>query len=294
MSKLEEDIELAQKVILGLDNSVVGYNETSYIYRCTNENMKDKTYMNLMRNNKNALAVIGSGDQILNMFLLNSNNFDAFDISRFPSYYLKLKMAAIKEFTYEEYLAFFFDRRPFSKNMFDRLMYSCEDEECKKFWTKVCGRYPEEVLNTQLFTDTRHSSMYAIGNNPYLDRDNYYKLKSKIDSININYINGDILDIGSNMDKSYDLIYLSNICCYSREMFEKYIDLEGFKQFRGFITNLKINPDGKVVNYLHKYSVARMTYRIVNDVFNTQGFTNYEVKKDRDIPDMLIVYKKVR
>ena len=104
MSKIDEDIELARRVILGLDTSRVGFNETSYIYRCTNENMKNKTYMNLLSNNENVLSVIGSGDQILNMFLLNSNNIDAFDISNFPKYYLKLKMACVKNLSYDDVL----------------------------------------------------------------------------------------------------------------------------------------------------------------------------------------------
>ena len=294
MSKIDEDIELARRVILGLDTSRVGFNETSYIYRCTNENMKNKTYMNLLSNNENVLSVIGSGDQILNMFLLNSNNIDAFDISRFPGYFLKLKIAAIKEFSYEEYLSFFFDNRPFDKKMFDRLMDSCEDKECKKFWTKVCGDKPRDVYYTQLFTDTRRSSMYAVKNNPYLDRFYYDRLKNKIDKLNVNYINGDILDIASKFDKGFDLIYLSNICMYAREMFSDHIELNAFYKFRNFITNLNINPNGKVVNYLHRYTLGCLSHEVSRRVFNIQGFNTYKVEKEKDLPDVLVVYRKVR
>ena len=70
MRKIDEDVLKAGKTILGgIDSSFV-YNDSSYIYRCTNENMKNNTYKQLISNNGNVLSVIGSGDQILNMFLL--------------------------------------------------------------------------------------------------------------------------------------------------------------------------------------------------------------------------------
>ena len=173
-------------------------------------------------------------------------------------------------------------------------MDSCEDEECKEFWSRVCYMNPKLAYYSPLFADTRRTSMYAISNNPYLDKFYYYKLKDKIDNINIKYITGDILDIGPKLDKDYDLIYLSNICIYAKDMFNNYDDMYSYNKFRDFITNLRINPSGKIINYLHRTTEGRITYRIAKEVFNKKGFTTYEVKKDKEPPDSLVVYRKVR
>ena len=312
MDKLNEDIEIAKGTIIGLDRFKVGldsnedlykriqairpfrYDEFSYIYKFTNENLKDTIYKNLISNNENVLSVIGGGDQILNMYLFNSNNIDAFDISRFPSYYLRLKIAAIKEFKYEEYLKFFCEGKPFNKKLFDRLMKNCDDPICKTFWTSVCLDDPEKVYESPLFNTVPRNKEYAIRKNPYLDRFNYDLLKSKIDKLNINYINEDILSLASKLDKDYDLIYLSNICMYSREMFNSFGNNRPFSEFKDLITNLRITPNGKVINYLHAYLPWNLSHKVTREVFNTEGFITYEVDNDREQPDALLVYRKVR
>ena len=57
------------------------FNETSSIYRFTNENMS--SYFHHLKDKKNILSVVGSGCKIANSLLAGSRNIDTFDISIF-------------------------------------------------------------------------------------------------------------------------------------------------------------------------------------------------------------------
>lgn len=91
------DLEIAQNIVsrnYQNDSNGKTFHNTSVIYRTSNERICD--YIEYLKNKKKMLSVIASGDQILNSILVNSFNIDAFDISAFPKYFLKLKMAAIR------------------------------------------------------------------------------------------------------------------------------------------------------------------------------------------------------
>ena len=84
-----DPLELAQLIVRGsYINFKFGqaYGNTSSIYRFSNENISG--YFKYLQNKENVLTVIGSGGQILNGILAGTRNFDCFDISVFPEYYL--------------------------------------------------------------------------------------------------------------------------------------------------------------------------------------------------------------
>lgn len=105
----ESDSVLAQKIV-GLSRNNYSdkslFSNTSQIYIKSNERIDD--YIKYLRNKKDVLSVIASGDQIINMVLNGSKNIDAFDISVIPKYYLFLKLGALKCLTREQYLDFFY------------------------------------------------------------------------------------------------------------------------------------------------------------------------------------------
>ena len=72
-----------------------------------------------MKGKKKILTVIGSGNQVINGILAGTENFDVFDISIFPEYYLYLQLASVMALSKEEYLEYYFSD--------DRDVLFCDD-----------------------------------------------------------------------------------------------------------------------------------------------------------------------
>lgn len=89
--KTRDPLELAELIVRG---ELINFSwkkpfeELSGIYRFTNEDIT--SYFHHLENKERVLTVIGSGSQILNGVLAGTRNFDCFDISIFPEYYLHL------------------------------------------------------------------------------------------------------------------------------------------------------------------------------------------------------------
>ncbi len=132
--------DLAQKIVRGNYSNISkssAFHTESFIYKETNEELNKID--DLLLNKDKVLSVIGSGDQILNTLLTNPTRVDAFDISSFPKYFLKLKIAAIKSLTREEYIKFFFATTEttldeyYDDLFFDKISKEL-DEETREFW----------------------------------------------------------------------------------------------------------------------------------------------------------------
>ncbi len=108
-NNLNEDITIAQQIVTREKLPPRHYyGDISGIYRFTNEVMSSKEYKDAITDKEKILSVLSSGDQIINSILLGSKEIEGFDISRFPKYYLMLKLAALKGLNKKEYLDFFF------------------------------------------------------------------------------------------------------------------------------------------------------------------------------------------
>ena len=113
-----DDLLLAQKIICNKFCNINSdiYHENSFVYLFTNE--KIKLYQEFMKNRKNSLSIISSGDQVLNL-CLECSNIDCFDISRFPKYLLELKKALISSLNYDDYIEFFFNSIHYNNEKYD-------------------------------------------------------------------------------------------------------------------------------------------------------------------------------
>ena len=299
---INEDIDMAKDLINIKGINTPLFTDTSAIYKTTNENMNDNNYINLIKNNRSMLSVIGSGDQILNSILYDSYNIDAFDVSRFPKYFLELKIAAIKTLTYEEYLAFFYDNNTFNRKLYKKIVSNMKGDS-KIFWDNIANynkffvgkdeKTPNNVYNSKLFVDGDNFSSTAKKNNPYLTRSKYNLLKIKLDIAKINYIDGNIFNIAKTINKSYDLINLSNICMYQPNMYQELNKNSNENKFKTFITNLKLNPDGKVLNYLMGYTPGSFAHRYVDKYYlSDPDFKVMVIDNGNTLDDALIVYQK--
>lgn len=219
--------ELAQQIVRNTSSNInkdSSFHTTSFIYKKTNEQLEELN--KFLKNHKRILSVIGSGDQILNSMITKPDRIDAFDISIFPQFFLKLKLAAIEGLTKEEYLSFFFDTiHPSNDEYYDDLYFDkirpYLDKEAEEFWSYLFEFNDwYDIYNSTLFSSEPVILKRALEQNEYLDDDNYIKLKSIIPNVKINYFVDNLLDM--NIRSDYDLIYLSNIVQYVDV--HKYID----------------------------------------------------------------------
>ncbi|MDD3392300.1 MAG: DUF3419 family protein, partial [Bacilli bacterium] len=232
----------------------------SSIYPFTTENIAGY-FKQIDFNGKEVLTVCASGDHILNAILLGASNVDVFDVNPLTVFYLHLKMAAIEALSYEEYINFFCYKNynlflypnfnSFSKTLFNKIEPFLRGDS-KSFWTYLFSK--EEGLairSSPLFSsDELHYKILSEAN-LYLEEANYYKLRDKIKDFPINFYQRNILDLPS-INGKYDLIFLSNICCYLNLLYSEN-HLVNFKQTVLEISQM-LKLDG-LLYYGYLYSV---------------------------------------
>lgn len=276
----KDPLQLAQLIVRGSYinfNSKEAYGRTSSIYRFTNEDIT--SYFHHLKNKDNVLTVIGSGGQILNGILAGTKNFDCFDISIFPEYYLNLQIASILALSKEEYLEYYFSE--------DREVLFC-DEYYDKISQKLNGKYKEfwdtlymfddgiDIYNSLLFKYDLCLKKNVLESNPYLQEKNYEKLKFILEKelITINPIVADITK--EKFQNKYDLINLSNILTYNFKDIKEYINFLN--------NNFLLKENGEIINYFFNMN------QNIKDKFNNFLYPNGYIE---DIgKNKLLVYKK--
>lgn len=278
---MNDPLEIAQLIVRG---EYINFNfknvfeAASAIYRFSNEDIS--SYFHHLKNKKNVLTVIGSGGQILNGILAGTLNFDAFDISIFPEYYLHLQIASIIALSKEEYLKYYFSE--------DKTELFC-DELYEKISLNLGGKYKEfwdtlymfddgiDIYNSLLFRHDVCLKDFVVNSNPYLQDDNYEKLKNKLCSEPIK-INTFISDITKTRFKGqYDLVNLSNILSY-------YYGENTLHELIHFLkTNFSLNENGEIINYF--YDLNPETIKRMEQLLDNGYVENISKKK-------LLVYKQ--
>jgi S-adenosylmethionine:diacylglycerol 3-amino-3-carboxypropyl transferase len=293
MTNVDRDIKNALKVIKQIDfKPFIKFSNVSSVFRGTNENING--YSNCYIGTRNVLTVIGSGDQVLNAIYYGTTNIDAFDISSFAGYFFKLKLAAVKELSYYEFLDFFYGVDCFDDERFNRITNRLDDET-KYFWRSVCKDIkPSDVYSSYLFSRWKPTERNAVERNPFLATEHAYNaLKSNLDNSRVNIINADIYELSNKLDKDYDFINLSNICMYADSHNESIIRNQAAHDFKKMVTNLRITPKGCVMNYLLDAFRASTSIYYREHVFVGDNFSIDYIKGDDFYKiDGVSVYRK--
>lgn len=280
---MEKDpIEIAQLIVRGeyynfsLKKPFIN---TSGIYRFTNEDIS--SYFHHLKNKKNVLTVIGSGGQILNGVLAGTRRFDCFDISVFPEYYLYLQIASVLSLSKEEYLDYYFsdDREiVFGDDYYDRIRINLPPKY-KDFWDSLYDFDDGyDIYNSLLFRSDPCLKKFVLSSNPYLQDDNYQKLRHLLQTENIT-INPRTCDIFKERFKDeYDLVNLSNILSYY------YTENDKEKYIAFLKDNFLLTPSGEIINYF--YDMSRKNEQEFNSLLQPNGYVESLDKKK------LLVYKK--
>lgn len=281
---LHDDIVTAQKLIEGRTTFIkhVNFHEYSAVYTFSNEDLYNE-YFKTNFKTKAVLTVTASGDQTLEAILRGSKKIDTFDISSFTKYYLKLKIAAIKSLTKDEFISFFIT----SENIFDIDLYEKIRKELDRndllFWDSLFDYFePKRIYNSRIF------SMVVPYSNNYIIK--YEELKSLIDKAIINSYDCNITNITDFFKTKYDVIILSNILQYA-EIFNINNTNEEILKFILKVSNLLNNNGIMLAHYLFNLSTltlrdfcgdSNLDYFLTRNDFELQKFNNRGV----------LVYKK--
>ena len=199
------------------------------IYPFTSENIAG--YMkDLDLTGKKVITVTGSTDHILNAILQGATEITTFDINPLTKPYMDLKISAVKNLSYEDFIKFLL----FESNMnLDYSIISSLDmsDESKMFWLEQLSKFNNigiELRNSSLF-NTKYFNPYSkLWQNLYLEKSKYNLLKQQLKDANITFINASLKDL--RIEDNFDYMFLSNISdylslMYSCDTLRKYRDL---------------------------------------------------------------------
>lgn len=306
MSKIKDDIIRAEDLICIPDFYRNDKNIFDMIYPFTTENINGM-FSHFNFKDKDCLSVLGSSDQIFDMYLRGAKSVTAFDINPLTEYLFYLKKAALDaNLTKKEYLDYFCQRgidsytifdedciRPFDIRIFDKLLPYL-NENSYKFWTNLYDKYNFSTIRdtTRLFNSDEYFKDTLENTIAYLDDGNFEKLKKISKNIKITFINKDIKELVLN--KKYDLMYFSNLFQYNSSLFyQDTICKTGHLQrkfpletFRNYIMSFKdnLNDNGIIIiGYIYTIldewdSIGIFNKEIRDEVFPLDKFDYYYFK----------------
>ena len=244
------------------------------IYLFTTENIAG--YMKeLDLTNKKIITVTGSSDHIVNAILKGCLDITTFDINLLAKYYMDLKLCAIKELSYIEFLDFLlYDTdRSFDYEIIRKLKMN---EESKKFWLNELlknNNNGRKMRNSNLFNLKYFNIQNKIECNLYLNKENYDIIKNRLGLVKINFIHSNLKDL--KIDQNYDYMFLSNISDYIN-IFYKDNYLNNYKTLI-----FEFLDKVKYIYFAYVYDVdGKIKRSIIDDIKGvTDCFGNFKIKR---------------
>lgn len=299
---VNEDIMIANEIINGKDkisNNI--FHSNSSIYKFTNENIGG--YYDLLNlKDKEILTVCSSGDHILEAILRDVKKVDSFDVSIFTKYFMNLKIASALALEYDEFVNYLFDKtniKIFSYEIYEKIRQILKqiDLDSLLFWDNLYGNSRGfEIYSSRLFTNMYIGiSLFKNKETSYLNKENYYILKAKLEKYlslnkNILFKRSNVTDISRNFKNKYDLIFLSNIASYMKDIYRNNSEISFYNLITKEIRKLLVENGLIEVAYL--YSDVILTdftdYCLTKDNFDVLDFPSFYEGKT----SYILTYKK--
>ena len=163
------------------------FSKYSSIYSFSTENLSYLEKINL--DGKDVLTVTGSFDQTFNLIYEGAKKICNFDTNVNTVFYAQLKMAAMKAFSYQEYLQFFFGDSKMDYGMYQRLIPFLE-EPFLEYWNSIYQLFSNDgnALFASKLIEAPSNIKNTILGNPYLySEENYEQTKSRLDDVEISF-----------------------------------------------------------------------------------------------------------
>lgn len=252
------------------------FGKYSKIYMMTTENIKGYLeHYNLK--SKQVLTVAGSGDQMLNSYLMGAENVTCFDVNPLAFYQVKLKKAAVSTLSYQEFLSFFFpEYGHFLEPQIFKKISANLDLETKNFFQFLYENYNNQELFQRLYFPFVPKLEQMKRMNAYLEKQNYEKLSYILKEKEATFLHSNITNLRENLNQNhYDFILLSNISDSIQDIWPN----DSLKNFKRLIHSLSksLNKDGHIqVGYIYDYYFNRDSKVFPNANLRSSIFTEDE------------------
>jgi len=210
---------------------------TNTAYAFTNENLKD-FFKRLNLVGKKVMTVGSSGDQAINSSYYGAKEVTIVDANFYAKPFTQLKIAAIKNFTFDDFDYFFRLENISDHRMYSRLSHDL-DEESRMFWDMIfletnCDDYLFGAMIKE-FDMLYHKKSSEF----YVNEACFNKAKEAIKQTKFNFVNAEFSDFPFVVDGKFDLIMLSNI-------FDYVVDKSEFSKVVKQLYRNNLNEDGAI------------------------------------------------
>lgn len=273
------------------DIYIKNFNSLSQIYSFTTENIAGY-FEHLNFADKNILTVSASGDHIINAFYKGAKTVIGFDINYLALIFTELKLVALEQLEYKEFLQFFMinenNNIDKNKNALDYEIYTKRlkknlSKNVSEYWNMIYKNFNNngyELRNSYIFNNKYDNNNIKINSNLYLKSEFDYNIaKEKIRKKEIILINSNYKDINChdlpNL-ASYDIILMSNISDYIKDLYNmssNYLE----EYIKEIINKFKNQKNQIVCAYL--YNIQNNEYRseIDNPTFRKSVFNKLDI-----------------
>ena len=184
------------------DCNMTNFGQYSPAYATTNENWRFA--MNKLHPaGKSVLTVTASGDQPIAFAISGAQNIDTFDTTYFAKVVMDIKTSAIQTLNHKQY-----------GNMVDALRNTNCVSEIPGY-DKIAPLCPHDtIIATKQMRGCYIFNQGTGPNTEYMPTESEYNIARKTIKTPMNFIWSDLQDLNTQLNKQYDIIYLSNIFDY--------------------------------------------------------------------------------
>ena len=316
MDPIKEDVEKALGLITRKDENIQFSKHCAPFLFSTESQSEVNKAVNYF--GKDVLTVNSSGDQYLGASYYGAKNIELYDINRLTRYITYLKIIAIANLSYEEFIDFFvpvhkedsYNPKFWDLRTLKKLLYALP-KDVAYFWDNIMYSIKKIGFGEFVFPFHKHALLQNVksGMPFYESKEEYYKLQTIIRKRNLPTIHElDISSLSKIVKSDFDIVYLSNIieCMICREL-DKYpfgacenlVEQEVIKKTLKEVMPL-LRDDGTVlVDYRSNTNRIYSTdYLFCNDFFDV---TEFESKFPPDVSlgkyahtDLALTYKPKR
>lgn len=289
------------------------FGKYSGVYSFSTENLSYLEKIDIA--GKDILTVTGSFDQTFNLVYEGARKVCNFDTNVNTVFYAHFKMAAMKAFSYQEYLQFFFGENRMEYGMYQKLIPFLP-EPYLEYWNSMYQLFGNDgnALATSRLLEQPSNIKNTILGNPYLySEENYEQTKSRLSQVEISFVEKNVLEIGEG-NEQYDAMFFSNIESY---LVSDYFSTMSESEYLEFVQNKasKQLKEGGIIQVAYQYAYKtkiRATGNFLKRIFGTKfelkkidyldgkyktiTFTSFplwrNVEMSKDIEDCIYIYEK--
>lgn len=212
---LEQDIEIAKKILIGRPRSPSEIKQHDSIYPWSNEKIY-KYYKYYDLTEKRALTITGSGDHAIYAAAAGAKEIDSIDKNRLAKYYASLKIASLITYDKDSFFSLFDIE---NKNAWFTNKFSLQD--IKEFLNEEHYIFWNEIIKLNFFKERAISFFRSDGNPCSFEQHlNYKELQNTLSQTTINYHDINFKSFTKNCSQKYDAIFLSNISEWDDSKFD--------------------------------------------------------------------------